>query len=314
MIEVIKYTTDRKKEWDEFVTKSDIPIFMFLRDYMEYHADRFIDHSLIIFQKQKIIALLPGHTIDNMYISHQGLTFGGLITSKSISYTTIQEVFNNINQYLSQINLSNVVLKAQPSIYSETQSQAQLYLLQSKLKEHSDIKLSTCIYTHQHTFPKSTIEKRKLKLDQFEFTLSDDFASFWEILENNLITYHNTKPVHSLDEIIYLHRLFPNGIRLFIARNKQTGEIDAGAVLYVFKNVVKLQYFAASTVGRKNRASHALYYGFITEYLNKVDYIDLGNCMDDIDTINYNLLYIKERFGATIYPMHSYQYSTDLTL
>ncbi len=314
MIETIKYSKDKKEKWDVFVASSDIPIFMFYRDYIDYHKERFNDHSLIIFKKGKIIALIPGHLKDNCYYSHMGLTFGGLIVKKHTGFKLIKEIYNSICRYLEEKNISGFQLKLQPSFYSETYSQSQTFLFQSNIKSHTDIKLGTCIYTHKHAFPKSSIEKRKLNLNQFELNYSDDLESFWNILENNLSTFHNTKPVHSLDEIIYLRKLFPEGIKLFVAKNKQTGKIDAGAVLYVFKNIIKLQYLAVSNEGRANRASHALYYGFISKYKAKVDFIDLGNCMDDIDVINYNLLYIKERFGATVYPMYSFVTTTNLTV
>lgn len=42
---------------------------MFNRDFMEYHADRFEDFSLIFKnEKGKIVALLPGNIKDNIFI------------------------------------------------------------------------------------------------------------------------------------------------------------------------------------------------------------------------------------------------------
>ena len=45
MLKVIKYTRPLKEEWDAFVDVSKNGTFMLIRDYMDYHADRFIDHS-----------------------------------------------------------------------------------------------------------------------------------------------------------------------------------------------------------------------------------------------------------------------------
>ena len=311
MLEVVKYSPDKKKEWDEFVKESDIPVFMFLRDYLEYHKDRFNSLSLMVYDKKKLKAVLPGHVKERTYYSHQGLTFGGLIKKKNIRYVDTLGIYNAISIYLKSRGILDVSVKLHPSFYSETYDQSQMYMFQSKLKSYSDLKLGACIYTHKHNFPKSSIEKRKLKLEDFELTTSEDYESFWSILENNLSLFHNTKPVHSLKEITYLTKIFPNNIQLYIAKNKRTGKIDAGAVLYKFKNVLKLQYQAASEQGRTNRASHALYYGFISKFKNEVDHIDLGNCMDDVDVVNTNLLYIKERFGAKVYSMLSFEYSSD---
>ena len=35
--------------------------FLFRRDYMDYHRDRFADHSLMIFRGEKLAALLPAN-------------------------------------------------------------------------------------------------------------------------------------------------------------------------------------------------------------------------------------------------------------
>lgn len=312
MIEVVKYTADKKDEWDKFVGNSDIPVFMFHRDYMEYHKERFIDFSLLIYHKHKLVALLPAHILGSELYCHSGLTFGGLITSIHKSYEFVKEAYNTINHFLSIENINVLNIKLAPSIYSKTQNQVQEFLFRRCVNEYSDIKLSTCIFTKNHVFPKSTIEKRKLNLNQFEIGFSDRFEEFWEILEINLYKFHKTKPVHTLSEILLLKNKFYKDILLYTAINKDTNKIDAAAVLYRFKHVVKLQYLAASEDGRKNRASHALYYSFINEFKGHVDYIDLGNCMDDINVINSNLLYLKERFGATTYSMISYTYGTDI--
>ncbi|WP_068472247.1 hypothetical protein [Saccharicrinis aurantiacus] len=310
MIKVIRYTSDRKEEWDDFVGKSDIPVFMFYRDYMEYHKDRFEDYSLLVYQKRKIAAVFPAHIIGNELRSHFGLTFGGLIPAVNKSYEFIKEAYNSINKFLLSYKINTIRVKLTPSIYSKTQNQTQEYLYRRSFNNYSDLKLSTCIFTKHHTFPKSSIEKRKLKLNQFKIGFSDRLEEYWSILETNLQKFHKTKPVHSLDEISFLKKRFPKGIFLYTVENKTTNKIDAGAILYVFNHIVKLQYLAASEDGRKNRASHALYYSFINEYKDSVDYVDLGNCMDDINIINTKLLYLKERFGATSYPMIDYNYDT----
>nr|WP_319401059.1 hypothetical protein [uncultured Carboxylicivirga sp.] len=312
MIKIVKYTPNLKLEWDHFVTLSDTPVFMFNRDYMEYHQYRFVDYSLMLYKKDKLQAILPGHITDKEYHSHSGLTFGGFILKTNTSFSDLILFLNYTNEYLHEIGIKSFKIKLQPSFYSNSFSDAQSFLLIKSKIPFEDIKLSTCISTRRFKFPKSTVEKRKLKLNNFHLKFSDDFESYWKILENNLDKFHNTQPVHTIAEIRYLQNLFPEKIKLFIVENRETGNIDAGAVLYEFNNVLKLQYLAASETGRTNRASHALYYGFISEYLDKVDYIDLGNCMEPDGEINQNLLYIKERFGATIYSMLTYKFDTTL--
>jgi hypothetical protein len=49
---VSSYTTADRLQWDEFVRTAKNGHFMFLRDYMEYHADRFPDSSLMFHDAQ----------------------------------------------------------------------------------------------------------------------------------------------------------------------------------------------------------------------------------------------------------------------
>ena len=46
---------------------------------MDYHNDRFKDHSLMVFKDDKLIALLPANIVDFNLRSHQGLTYGGFL-------------------------------------------------------------------------------------------------------------------------------------------------------------------------------------------------------------------------------------------
>jgi hypothetical protein len=48
---VERYSEVRKAAWDNFVRRSKIGTFLFLRDYMDYHRDRFQDHSLLIWDE-----------------------------------------------------------------------------------------------------------------------------------------------------------------------------------------------------------------------------------------------------------------------
>ena len=76
-MEIVRYNPVYSAEWDDFVGKSKNGTFLFMRHYMDYHADRFADHSLMFYQEGKLVALLPANEADSVLYSHQGLTYGG---------------------------------------------------------------------------------------------------------------------------------------------------------------------------------------------------------------------------------------------
>ncbi len=62
MISICRYTLNKQTEWDDFVKVSKNGTFLFLRAYMDYHSDRFQDHSLMFYnEKNKLIAVLPAN-------------------------------------------------------------------------------------------------------------------------------------------------------------------------------------------------------------------------------------------------------------
>ena len=73
------YKSSDKNTWNNFVLESNQDTFLFQRDFMDYHSDRFIDYSLMVYKNDKVIALLPANRVDDTLYSHQGLTYGGLI-------------------------------------------------------------------------------------------------------------------------------------------------------------------------------------------------------------------------------------------
>ena len=97
MFEVKRYTPEDKSIWDKYVDKARNATFLFHRDYMDYHADRFRDHSLLFYKNSKLYALLPAHQIDNTLYSHFGLTYGGLIMDINVTIVDTCDLFDALN-------------------------------------------------------------------------------------------------------------------------------------------------------------------------------------------------------------------------
>ena len=74
MIEIHRYTAAYHRDWNDFVSESSNGTFLFLREYMEYHADRFTDYSLLVYEGNKLLALLPANRSGDVLYSHAGLT------------------------------------------------------------------------------------------------------------------------------------------------------------------------------------------------------------------------------------------------
>jgi hypothetical protein len=76
-MEILRYSPEHASDWDAFVDNSRNGTFLFRRGYMDYHADRFADHSLMAVSSGKLMAVLPANEAEGTLWSHQGLTYGG---------------------------------------------------------------------------------------------------------------------------------------------------------------------------------------------------------------------------------------------
>lgn len=310
-LKILKYESILKNEWDNFVIKSKTDSFLFLRDYMDYHSNRFEDMSFIIYDdNDKIVALLPGNVSDKVFFSHQGLTYGGFITKVESKAKDFIEYFTLLNNFLLSNGVEKVIYKKIPYIYTNylnDEDEYALFLLNSKIIScgiSSTIKLNQKFKFNKSR--KSCISKSK----RFELTfkLSDNLEEFWEILEENLRSTHSSKPVHSLEEIKTLKDKFPENIKLFSVYEEN--KCVAGVVVYEMRNLVHIQYISASERGKEISALDFIFDKLIREIYIHKEYFDFGVSTEQGGRyLNEGLIFQKEGFGARglCYKIYEYE-------
>ncbi len=299
MLNVIKYTYEFKSIWNEFISKAKNSHFMFYREYVEYHADRFEDFSVLFYKNAKLIAVMPANIKNQVLYSHQGLTFGGIIVNNSITAIDMLEIFENLIKFMKNKGFHKFIYKCMPHIYHLQPAEEDLYALfinQARLVRR-DISSSIILNNHIGYYRgkrSSIIKASKNNLEIFE---SQDYSAFWSLLSTVLLNRHGTTPVHSYSEINLLSTLFPNNIKLFVV--KKNDELLAGAVIYECNNVAHTQYLANSDLGRDLRALDFLIDYLITDVYANAKYFDLGTSNEDNGRfLNRGLIRQKSSFGA----------------
>lgn len=129
MIEIHRYTAAYHRDWNDFVSESSNGTFLFLREYMEYHADRFTDYSLLVYDGNKLLALLPANRSGDVLYSHAGLTYGGLIVTARNTTAQVLEIMRSIADFLKKERFVKWVYKCIPHIYHRYPSESDLYAL-----------------------------------------------------------------------------------------------------------------------------------------------------------------------------------------
>src|SRR5438270_7744382 len=124
------YTNEHRGLWDAFVARSKNGTFLFQRDYMDYHADRFPDASLLAIDDEGTVrALLPATRRGHEIVSHEGLTYGGFVIDARMTVETMLEVFEATLSHLREAGIARLLYKAVPHIYHRSPSEEDLYAL-----------------------------------------------------------------------------------------------------------------------------------------------------------------------------------------
>lgn len=275
--------------------------FLFNRQFMDYHQDRYDDHSYVVFKADKIFALFPANKSGNNLISHQGLSYGGFLLQKDAKFEDILSAFQELLKQINADGFSEVTVKVIPKIYNCLPSDELDYLLFKLNATLMRRDVSSVIETSNSLIVSSSNRKRGLKRaknNSLEVRESTDFESFWNlILIPNLKSQHNTKPVHSVQEIELLHKNFPQNIRQFNVYSKN--KIVAGVTIFESENVAHVQYISANEKKQELGSLDILFDYLISSVYKQKKYFDFGISNENNgQQVNLGLLSWKESFGA----------------
>lgn len=298
--------------WNAFISVAKNATFLFDRNFMDYHSDRFKDYSLMIFDGDKLIAVVPANRVEDTVYSHQGLTYGGLILNNKAKLSAVISIFKNVLQFLNENSIEKLIVKTIPTIYSDYFSDELEYcLFIVKAKLYRRDALSVLDLTNKIAIDSNRMEgvKRGFK-NELVVKEETNFDQFWnEILVPNLATKHNAKPVHTLSEITKLKNLFPNNIRQFNVYKNE--ELLGGTTVFVNKKVVHSQYISGNGTKNVSGSLDYLHHHLVKEVFKEYHYHDFGICNEyDGRKINKGLLFWKESFGAKTVIQNFYEVET----
>ncbi|WP_417856445.1 GNAT family N-acetyltransferase [Xanthomarina gelatinilytica] len=301
-LQVVTYTSKYANDWNRFIMASKNGTFLCHRDFMEYHQDRFQDHSFLILNDKKLVALFPANIKNHILYSHQGLTYAGLIIGKHASLELVLQIFQKLLETIDTLGIEEIIIKPSPKIYHLHPSDELDYLLFKVQAELIRRDLTLSIDTGQTIDIHSSNRKRGLKKAQKNELLikeEQDFELFWkQILIPNLDEKHGVEPVHSLDEIRYLKSKFPKNIRQFnVYKDRQ---IVAGTTIFETDKVAHAQYISANNTKQKLGSLDLLFHHLIHEVFASKPYFDFGVCSENQGKqVNLGLQAWKESFGAS---------------
>lgn len=299
MIEIERYRNDLREDWDTFVAGAKNAVFLFNRAYQDYHAERFQDHSYVIRSRGRPVALFPASVADGIVSSHGGLSFGGVLTDSRMSQGLMMEVVDTLVGRLRADGARRLVYKASPGYYHDLPSDEDLYALHRHGAVLYRRDVNTVLRPRAHP-PFQERRGRAVKKARNTGVVVEEstaYEAFWEILASVLVSRHQVRPVHTVEEMRLLQSRFPENIRLFTAVKE--GVVLAGALVYVHRRVVHTQYLASSEEGRAHGALDLVIAELITRVFAEKDWMSFGISTESGgEVLNPGLTEYKEGFGG----------------
>lgn len=299
--EIKRYDNSMNQEWDNFVIHARNSSFLFMRQYMDYHAHRFDDFSLMAYRRGRLLAILPANRKEDVLQSHGGLTYGGWVLPQShLDANDVLLLFKSAIDFCRQHSFKTLDYKPIPYIYAQKPSQDDLYALfrlnakltQCAVSSTIDLKNRGALNTMQRRHL-----KRALALNPIIEQCSD-IETFYTMLTDCLKERHDVKPVHSVEELTLLINRFPDNIKIYTISTN--GIPHAAVCMYLSKTVAHAQYIATTPFGREQNLLTPLFSYLIDLYAQTHQYFDFGISTEDGGQIlNTGLLRQKSSYGAT---------------
>lgn len=309
-MEVIRYTEDFRKDWEEFIATTINGNFLHTRAFYDHNEQNAKDDfSLIFFKKNKIVAVLPsiilvkeGKKIIN---SHARSTYGGFIISKSIGVKDALDIVNLTLDIAKKELADEIIIRNPFKIFYNTISEETDYAMwyhgfEIKFRElETYIDLRPSIEVIKKQYDKGTKYNIVKAWKHVQVEETEDFGGYWKILASNLYEKYKKEPTHSIENILKLrNNVGKDNIRLFGAYHENV--LVAGCVIFVLNNSLHAQYIAQNNNHQEFRPINAIIDYIIDWGKNKnFDYFNLGTANEDEGKfINEGLFHFKESFGG----------------
>ena len=307
--EAIRYTDKHEQEWDDFVRASREGTLFHYRKFLSYHRKgRFQDASILVKDQKSQLAVVPAAVVKldrkSVLYSHPGASYGGPVTLNPLTLNEAEHIVQLLVKHAKSVDAQQIILTIPPLYYRSTLSNnfdfaLRIHGFSNNIRELSSVlSLENSLETIFDHFPES-LKRALRKAERLDVRIveSSDIDPFYAILQNNLELRHNVTPTHTLNELKRLISLFPNDIKLYVAR--LSNRVIGGIITFACNSRVNLAFYIAHDHEFQTfRVVDSLIWHIIQESKKK------GFALLDFGTFtlkekpNRGLCRYKEKFGA----------------
>jgi len=209
MFTVRRYEPSDAAAWDALVMRSRNGNLLHRRGYMDYHAHRFTDASLVIERDGDIVAVFPANRQQDTIASHGGLTYAGLISGQALRAEATLAIFGSIRDFYRETDVTALHYKAVPHVFHAYPAEEDLYALHRFGARLVRRDLSSVIPLRQaHALTQGRkAAGNKARNAGVVRQEGNDPAEFHALLVD-VLQRHEVTPTHSLPELRLLHARF----------------------------------------------------------------------------------------------------------
>jgi predicted N-acyltransferase len=310
MFKFNRYTNNDKIQWDEFVPTGNNSTLFHLREFLNYHPDgRFQDHSLLVEKKGKLFSVFPAAVKDvngkKYLVSHPGASVGSFVLPENLSIADAMSLAETLVIYAKENEFDGIRITLPPTLYQRRLSNYMDFALLKQGFNYKTRDITSILFLEESI--EKNLEKfrsshrravRNAREKGVAVHPSDDYESFYKILERNLRLRHGVLPTHTLPELKDIKSRFPGRVNLFGAFID--GKMVAGVVNFSANDHVVLAFYIShDETFQEYRAVNLLFYSiFDWAIQQKFKIYDFGTFTVNEEP-NFGLGRFKENFGAS---------------
>jgi hypothetical protein len=264
----------------------------------------------MFYKKNAIAAVIPctlyGEGDNKTLHSHPRSTYGGFVVNTEIGMEEAVEMVGLLKDEAISMGVKKVIVRNPFRIFNSNLCDESDYamwyhgfVLKSREVEIA-IDLSSPIEVLRKNYDNGTKYNIKKAIKHVTSSESEDFATFWQILEQGLSEKHGKAPVHTLEDMQRLISLVgPGKVKLFAGYVE--GKMVCGVLVFLFSGrTIHAQYIGSDNKWQDLRPLNAVL-DYIIEWggKNGYHYFNLGMANENEGKIiNFGLYHFKESFGG----------------
>jgi hypothetical protein len=320
-LRVEPYEPRHAEDWDRFVDGSRNGTLFHKRRFLSYHPpDRFEDASLLFYEGNRLVSVFPAawrrdDEVGRLLQSHPGASHGGPVFGRAIGASGVAAVVEALRAHAERAGADAVRMRIPPRAFHRPVLEEVDFALRLHGFTIWRTEFSTWVplAAPDEEALLATLESscrravRKAQRSGLVGEESADVDQYHEILADNLKRRFGADPTHSVAELQRLRELFPEEIRLFVAREGE--RILGGCLVFVCNDEAAHTFYLASREEAQPMRPLNLAVFTAMEWLRARGFqrLSLGVSTPDGLTVNWGLIAFKESFNGRGICRDSYQ-------